>query len=186
MTHELREHNPKHAFRVEGSRPVMSASSINCTRLSPDSGETETIESQELQTPIDSSQPSTFGVKEEEISLKPMAGTSTQNNPHLKRGDVLEIKFVSVSPETAEQGSHPAFHFMKLQRPNMLGFNKIKAASREALLVSAISKDSISTRTAWRLWVCLTEIDKVKVSIQNFQRQSEWIIPVKFHDGKKH
>ena len=60
---------------------------------------------------------------------------SWQNNPHLKRSDVLKIKFVSVAPETAEKGSHPAFHFMKLQRPDMVAFNKIKATSGEALLV---------------------------------------------------
>ncbi|KAL0406205.1 UNVERIFIED_CONTAM: hypothetical protein Slati_3934400 [Sesamum latifolium] len=29
MTHELREHNPKHAFKVQGSRPVVSDSSID-------------------------------------------------------------------------------------------------------------------------------------------------------------
>ncbi|KAL2226503.1 UNVERIFIED_CONTAM: hypothetical protein Sindi_2009000, partial [Sesamum indicum] len=224
MTHELREHDPKHAFRVQGSTPVVSDSSTDCTRPLPDSGETATIESQEVQTPVGSSQPSTSGVKEGEISLRPMTGTSKantnevisssawqdyqrktiietsgkynrvwmlegsksedvrewydfgalasvhtmspsfpelsklpewisgavfdswQNNPHLKRGDVLEIKFVSVAPKTAGKGSHPAFHFMKLQRPDMVAFNKIKAASGEAPLVSAISEDSISTK----------------------------------------
>ena len=94
-----------------------------------------------------------------------------QNNPHLKRGDVLEIKFVSVAPETAGKGSHPAFHFMKLQRPDMVAFNKIKAASGEAPLVSAISEDSISTRRAWRLWVCLTEMDKVKYPFKIFSNK---------------
>ncbi|KAL2235767.1 UNVERIFIED_CONTAM: hypothetical protein Sindi_1308900 [Sesamum indicum] len=231
MTRELREHDPKHAFRVQGSTPVASDSSTDCTRPLPDSGETTTIESQEVQTPVGSSQPSTSGVKEGEISLRPMTGTSKantnevisssawqdyqrskpedvrewydfgalasihtmspsfpelsklpewisgavfdswQNNPHLKRGDVLEIKFVSVAPETAGNGSHPAFHFMKLQRPDMVAFNKIKAASREAPLVSAISEDSISTRRAWGLWVCLTEMDKVKYPFKIFSNK---------------
>ena len=263
MTRELREHDPKHAFRVQGSTPVASDSSTDCTRPSPDSGETATIESQEVQTPVDSSQPSTSGVKEGEISLRPMTGTSKantnelissstwqdyqrmwkklisrkgvnpdktiiktsgkynrvwmlegskpedvrewydfgalasvhtmspsfpeisklpewisgavfdswQNNPHLKRGDVLEIKFVSVAPETAGKGSHPAFHFMKLQRSDMVAFNKIKAASGEAPLVSAISEDSISTRRAWGLWVCLTEMDKVKYPFKIFSNK---------------
>ncbi|KAL2235859.1 UNVERIFIED_CONTAM: hypothetical protein Sindi_1318100 [Sesamum indicum] len=213
MTRELREHDPKHAFRVQGSTPVASDSSTDCTRPSPDSGETATIESQEVQTPVDSSQPNTSGVKEGEISLRPMTGTSKantnesisssawqdyqlhtmspsfpelsklpewisgavfdswQNNPHLKRGDVLEIKFVSVAPETAGKGSHPAFHFMKLQRPDMVAFNKIKAASEEAPLVSAISEDSISTRRAWGLWVCLTEMDKVKYPFKIFSNK---------------
>ncbi|KAL2232593.1 UNVERIFIED_CONTAM: putative enzymatic polyprotein [Sesamum indicum] len=263
MTHELREHDPKHAFRVQGSRPVVSDSSTDCTRPSPDSGETATIESQEVQTPVGSSQPSTSEVKEGEISLRPMTDTSKantnelisssawqdyqrmweklisrkgvnpgktiietsgkynrvwmleeskledvrewydfgalasvytmspsfpeisklpewisgaifdswQNNPHLKRGDVLEIKFILVAPETAGKGSHPAFHFIKLQRPDMVAFNKIKAASGEAPLVSAISEDIISTRRAWGLWVCLAEMDKVKYPFKIFSNK---------------
>ncbi|KAL2252803.1 UNVERIFIED_CONTAM: hypothetical protein Sindi_0075000, partial [Sesamum indicum] len=195
MTHELREHDPKHAFRVQSSTPVVSDSSTDCIRPSPDSGETATIESEKVQTPVGSSQSNTFGVKEGKISLRPMTGTckantnelisssawqdyqqgskpedvrewydfgalasvhtmspsfleiskllewisgavfeSWQNNPHLKRGDILEIKFVSIAPETAGKGSHPTFHFMKLQRPDMVAFNKIKATSREAPL----------------------------------------------------
>ncbi|KAL0301876.1 UNVERIFIED_CONTAM: hypothetical protein Sradi_6464400 [Sesamum radiatum] len=87
---------------------------------------------------------------------------SWQNNPHLKRGDILELKFISAAPKTAGKGSHPVFYFIKLQRPDMVAFNRIKAASKEAPLVSAISEDDISTRRAWGLWVCLTEMDKVK------------------------
>ncbi|KAL0410850.1 UNVERIFIED_CONTAM: movement protein [Sesamum latifolium] len=255
MTRELREHDPKHALRVQGSRPVAADSSTACTRPSPDSGEKATIESQGVQTSDDSSQPSTSGVKEEEISLRPMTSTSKantnelislssawqvyqrmweklisrkgvnpsktiieisgkynrvwmlerskpedvrewydfgaltsvhtmspsfpkisklsewisgavydswQNNPHLKRGDILELKFISAAPETARKGSHPAFHFIKLQRPDMVAFNKIKVAIGEAPLVSVISEDDISTRRAWGLWVCLTEMDKFK------------------------
>ncbi|KAL2226698.1 UNVERIFIED_CONTAM: hypothetical protein Sindi_2028500 [Sesamum indicum] len=250
MTHELREHDPKHAFRVQGSRPVMSDSSTDSTRPSLDSRETATIESQEVQTSIDSSQPSTSGVKEGEISLKPITDTSKvntnelisssawqdyqrmweklisrkgilegskpedvrewydfgalasvhtmspsflkisklsewisgvvfnswQNNSHLKRGAILEIKFVSVAPETAGNGSHPTFHFMKLQRPDMVAFNKIKAAPGEvapgeAPLVLVITEDSISTRRAWGLWVSLTEMDKVKYSFKSFSNK---------------
>ncbi|KAL2237796.1 UNVERIFIED_CONTAM: hypothetical protein Sindi_0971300 [Sesamum indicum] len=68
MTHELREHNPKYAFRVQGSTPVASDSSTDCTRPSLDSS---------------SSQPSTFGVKEGEINLRPMTGTSKANTNEL-------------------------------------------------------------------------------------------------------
>ncbi|KAL0463445.1 UNVERIFIED_CONTAM: hypothetical protein Slati_0232100 [Sesamum latifolium] len=250
MTRKLREHDPKHALRVQGSRPVAADSSTACIRPSPDSGEKATIESQGVQTSDDSSQPSTFGVKEEEISLRPMTGTSKantnelislssawqvyqrmweklisrkgvnpsktivetsekynrvwmlegskpedvrewydfgalasvhtmapsfteisklpewisgavydswQNNPHLKRGDILDLKFISAASESAGKGSHPAFYFIKLQRPHMVAFNKIKVASGEAPLVSAISEDDISTRRAWGLWVCLTD-----------------------------
>ncbi|KAL0361279.1 UNVERIFIED_CONTAM: hypothetical protein Sradi_3812400 [Sesamum radiatum] len=79
MTNELREHDPKHALRVQGSRPVAVDSSTACTRPSSDSSETATIESQGVQTSDDSSQPNTSGVKEGEISLRPMTGTSKVN-----------------------------------------------------------------------------------------------------------
>ncbi|KAL0408161.1 UNVERIFIED_CONTAM: putative enzymatic polyprotein [Sesamum radiatum] len=45
MTNELREHDPKHALRVQGSRPIAADSSTACTRPSSDSGEMATIES---------------------------------------------------------------------------------------------------------------------------------------------
>ncbi|KAL0463221.1 UNVERIFIED_CONTAM: hypothetical protein Slati_0209700 [Sesamum latifolium] len=83
MTNELREHDPKHALRVQGSRPVASDSSTDCTRPLLDPGETATIGSQEVQTPDDSSQPGTSGVKEGEISLRPMIGTSKANTNEL-------------------------------------------------------------------------------------------------------
>ncbi|KAL0345714.1 UNVERIFIED_CONTAM: hypothetical protein Sradi_4402700 [Sesamum radiatum] len=72
MTNELKEHDPKHALRVHGSRPVAANSSTACRRPSPDSGEEATIESQGVRTSNDSSQPSTSRVKEGEISLRPM------------------------------------------------------------------------------------------------------------------
>ncbi|KAL0419194.1 UNVERIFIED_CONTAM: hypothetical protein Sradi_1332900 [Sesamum radiatum] len=264
MTNKLRKHDPKHALRVQDYRPVAADSSTACTRPSPDSGAKATNESQRVQTSNDSSQPSASGVKEEEISLRPMTGTSKantnelssssaawqvyqqrweklisrkgvnpsktiietsekynrvwmmegskieevrewyefgalalvhtmslsfpeisklpewisgavydswQNNPHLKRGDILELKFISGAPKIAGKGSHPAFHFIKLQRPDMVAFNRIKVASEEAPLVSAISEDDISTRRAWGLWVCLTEMDKVKYPFKIFSNK---------------
>ncbi|KAL0320228.1 UNVERIFIED_CONTAM: hypothetical protein Sradi_5284300 [Sesamum radiatum] len=83
MTNELREHDPKLALRVQGSRPVASDSSTDCTRPSPDSGEKATIESQGVQTSDDSIQPNTSGVKEGEISLRPMTCTSKVNTNEL-------------------------------------------------------------------------------------------------------
>ncbi|KAK4410571.1 putative enzymatic polyprotein [Sesamum angolense] len=74
MTRELREQGSKPALRVQGSRPVAADSSTACTRPSSDSGETATDESQGVKTSDDSSQPSTSGVKEGEISLRPMTG----------------------------------------------------------------------------------------------------------------
>ncbi|KAL0462541.1 UNVERIFIED_CONTAM: hypothetical protein Slati_0141700 [Sesamum latifolium] len=83
MTRELRVHDPKYALRVQGSRPVAADSSTACTRPSPDSDETATIESQGVQTFDNSSQPSTFRVKEGEISLRPMTGTSKASTNEL-------------------------------------------------------------------------------------------------------
>ncbi|KAL0309340.1 UNVERIFIED_CONTAM: putative enzymatic polyprotein [Sesamum radiatum] len=265
MTNELKKHDIKHALRVQNSRPVAADSSTACTRPSSDSSETATNESQGVKNSDDSSQPSTSGDKEGEISLRPMTGTfkantnelssssssawqvyqrmweklisrkgvnpsktiietsgkynrvwmmegskpeevrewyefgalasvhtmspsfpkisklpewisgavydSLQNNPHLKRGDILELKFISAAPEMAGKGSHPAFHFIKLQRPDMVAFNRIKATTEEAPLVSAISEEDISTRRAWGLWVCLTEMDKVKYPFKIFSNK---------------
>ncbi|KAK4409329.1 hypothetical protein Sango_0005900 [Sesamum angolense] len=92
------------------------------------------------------------GSKPEEVRECGAVYDSWQNNPHLKRGDILELKFISAAPEMAGKGSHPAFHFIKLQRPDMVAFNRIKATTEEAPLVSAISEDDISTRRAWGLW----------------------------------
>ena len=50
----------------------------------------------------------------------------------------------------------------------MVALNKIKAASGEAPLVSAFTKDSISIRRAWGLWVCLSEMDKVRYPFKIF------------------
>ncbi|KAL0435046.1 UNVERIFIED_CONTAM: Retrovirus-related Pol polyprotein from transposon RE1 [Sesamum radiatum] len=57
------------------------------------------------------------------------------------------------------------------QRPDMVAFNKIKVATGEAPLVSAISEDDISTRRAWGLWVCFTEMDKVKYPFKIFSNK---------------
>ncbi|KAK4390178.1 movement protein [Sesamum angolense] len=83
MTRELREQGSKPALRVQDSKPVAADSSTACTRPSSDSGETATDESQGVKTSDDSSQPSTSGVIEGEISLRPMTGTSKTNTNEL-------------------------------------------------------------------------------------------------------
>ncbi|KAK4383466.1 hypothetical protein Sango_2771600 [Sesamum angolense] len=83
MTRELREQGSKPALRVQDSKPVAADSSTACTRPSSDSGETATDESQGVKTSDDSSQPSTSRVKEGEISLRPMTGTSKANTNEL-------------------------------------------------------------------------------------------------------
>ncbi|KAL2250177.1 UNVERIFIED_CONTAM: hypothetical protein Sindi_2491400 [Sesamum indicum] len=157
MSHELKEHDPKYALRIQGSRPIASDSSTDYTRPSPDSGETTKIDSQEVQTHVDSSQSSTSRVKEGEISLRPMTGTSKVNTNELisssawqeyQRLDVRRVKTGRCSE----------------MRPDMVAFNKIKAASGEASLISAITEASI-------LWVCLTEMDKVKYPSKIFSNK---------------
>ncbi|KAK4386159.1 movement protein [Sesamum angolense] len=221
MTNELRKHDTKHALRVQDSRPVAADSSTACTRPSPDSGVTATNESQGVQTSDDSSQPSASGVKEEEISLRPMTGTSKANTNELLSSSsawqvyqqmwkkLISRKGVNTSKTIIEisgkynrvwmiEGSKPeevrewyefgalaSVHTMspsfpeisKLSdwisgaRPDTVAFNRIKVASEEAPLVSAISEDDISTRRAWGLWVCLTEMDKVKYPFKIFSNK---------------
>ncbi|KAL0347765.1 UNVERIFIED_CONTAM: putative enzymatic polyprotein [Sesamum calycinum] len=89
----------------------------------------------------------------------------------LKKRRYFGVKIYLSSSRNAGKGSHPAFHFIKLQRPDMVAFNRIKATTGEAPLVSAISEDDISTRRAWGLWVCLTEMDKVKYPFKIFSNK---------------
>ncbi|KAL0378729.1 UNVERIFIED_CONTAM: putative enzymatic polyprotein [Sesamum radiatum] len=90
MTNELREHDPKHALRVQGSKPVAADSSTACTRPSSDSDETAILESQGVQNSDDSSQPNTSAVKDGEISLRPMTDIS-------KRPDMVAFNKIKVS-----------------------------------------------------------------------------------------
>ncbi|KAL8492940.1 hypothetical protein ACS0TY_024226 [Phlomoides rotata] len=57
--------------------------------------------------------------------------------PHLKSGEELKIKFISVA----------------------------KQETKLSIVVN-LTKDEISTRRAWGVWVCLTEMDKVKYSFK--------------------
>ncbi|KAK4403275.1 movement protein [Sesamum angolense] len=221
MTRELREQGSKPALRVQGSRPVAADSSTACTRPSSDSGETATDESQGAKTSDDSSQPSTSGVKEGEISLRPMTGTSKTNTNELSSSSssawqvyqrmwekLISRKGVNPSKTIIEttgkynrvwmmEGSKPeevrewyefgalaSVHTMSPSFPEIsklpewisgreiwVAFNRIKATTEEAPLVSAISEDDISTRRAWGLWVCLTEMDKVKYPFKIFSNK---------------
>ncbi|KAL8535512.1 hypothetical protein ACS0TY_011224 [Phlomoides rotata] len=95
---------------------------------------------------------------------------SWHNNPHLKRGDELEIKFITVASEdTTNAIQYPSFHFMKLQRPDKKAFTYIKEQEMKPELVVNLTKDDISTRRAWGVWVCLTDMDKVKYPFKIYQ-----------------
>ncbi|KAL0378302.1 UNVERIFIED_CONTAM: hypothetical protein Sradi_3135700 [Sesamum radiatum] len=66
----------------------------------------------------------------------------------------------------------------------MKAFNKIKTATGEAPMVSAISEDDISTRRAWGLWICLTEMDKVKHLFKTFSNKMNGSFLLNFMTGK--
>ncbi|KAL8479012.1 hypothetical protein ACS0TY_030782 [Phlomoides rotata] len=58
---------------------------------------------------------------------------------------------------------------MKLQRPDKKAFNYIKEQETKPALVVNLTKDEISTMRAWGIWVCLTEMDKVKYPFKIYQ-----------------
>ncbi|KAL0287043.1 UNVERIFIED_CONTAM: hypothetical protein Sangu_2709600 [Sesamum angustifolium] len=51
-------------------------------------------------------------------------------------------------------------------------------------MVSAISKDDISTVRAWGLWVCLTEMDKVKYPFKIFSNKVNGSFMLNLTTGK--
>ncbi|KAL8489942.1 hypothetical protein ACS0TY_025733 [Phlomoides rotata] len=52
---------------------------------------------------------------------------SWSHNPHLQRGEELEIKFITAASEdTANSIRYPSFHFMNLQRPDKRAFTYTK------------------------------------------------------------
>ncbi|KAL8492340.1 hypothetical protein ACS0TY_023814 [Phlomoides rotata] len=200
VTHKekVQQAEPQQVFQVPNPGKTDSA----C--LSPSSKKKVHQEETEHQAskPDVSGQPSTSGVKEGEISLRPQKGPklvdtnnmclenihdfeylkewgptmsayvveSWHNNPHLKRGDELEIKFITVTSEDMTNTiQYPSFHFMKRQRPDERASTYIKAQETKLALVVNLTKDEVFTRRAWGVWVCLTEIDKVKYMIKIYQ-----------------
>ncbi|KAL8509913.1 hypothetical protein ACS0TY_016942 [Phlomoides rotata] len=94
-------------------------------------------------------------------------GTTT---PTLKRGDELEIKFITVASEDMTNSiRYPSFHFMKLQRLDHRSANYIKHQETKSELVINLTENEVSTRRAWGVWVCLTEMDKVKYPFKIYQ-----------------
>ncbi|KAL8480465.1 hypothetical protein ACS0TY_027121 [Phlomoides rotata] len=58
---------------------------------------------------------------------------------------------------------------MKLQRPDQTASTYIKAQETKPALVVNLTEDEVSTRRAWGVWVCLTEMDKVKYLFKIYQ-----------------
>ncbi|KAL8477621.1 hypothetical protein ACS0TY_029795 [Phlomoides rotata] len=61
---------------------------------------------------------------------------------------------------------------MKLQRPDRRAFTYIKEKESKPELVIDLIEDDICTRRAWGIWVCLTEMDKVKYSFKIYQNST--------------
>ncbi|KAK4404721.1 putative enzymatic polyprotein [Sesamum angolense] len=165
---ELREQGSKPALRVQDSKPVAADSSTACTRPSSDSGETATDESQGVKTSDDSSQPSTSGVKEGEISLRPMTGTSKTNTNELSSSSSSAWQQLQ---RWQEKGLIQRFISSSCRDQTWWLSTESKLPQKKTPLVSAISEDDISTRRAWGLWVCLTEMDKVKYPFKIFSNK---------------
>ncbi|KAL8547756.1 hypothetical protein ACS0TY_007185 [Phlomoides rotata] len=74
---------------------------------------------------------------------------SWHNNPHLKRGEELEIKFLTAASEDMTNViQYPSFHFMNLQRPDQRAFTNIKAQETKPTLVVNLMEDEVSIRRA--------------------------------------
>ncbi|KAL8548238.1 hypothetical protein ACS0TY_007529 [Phlomoides rotata] len=87
---------------------------------------------------------------------------SWHNNPHLKRGDELEIKFITVTSEDMT-------NTIQYPRPGKRASTYINAQETKPTLVVNLTEDEVSTRRALGVWVCLTEMDKVKYSFKIYQ-----------------
>ncbi|KAL8533555.1 hypothetical protein ACS0TY_009814 [Phlomoides rotata] len=95
---------------------------------------------------------------------------TVQTSINRVRGEGLEIKFISVASEdTTNAIKYPIFHFMKLQMPDKKAFTYIKEQEIKPALVVNLTEDEISTRRAWGIWACLTEMDKVKYLFKIYQ-----------------
>ncbi|KAL8465894.1 hypothetical protein ACS0TY_035126 [Phlomoides rotata] len=99
--------------------------------------------------------------------------------PHLKQGDELEIKFITVASEDMTNTiQYPSFHFMKLQRSDQRASIYIKAQETKPTLVVNLTEDEVSTRRAWEVWAYLTKMDKVDQDIKHptkgVQYDAQW------------
>ncbi|KAL8527561.1 hypothetical protein ACS0TY_005426 [Phlomoides rotata] len=73
---------------------------------------------------------------------------SWHNNPHLKRRDELEIKFITIASEDMKNSiRYPSFHFMKLQRLDHRSANYIKHQETKPELNSVNGSFLLNTMT---------------------------------------
>ncbi|KAK4382771.1 Enzymatic polyprotein [Sesamum angolense] len=155
-------------------------SSTACTRPSSDSGETATDESQGVKTSDDSSQPSTSGVKEGEISLRPMTGTSRTN--------------------TNELSSSSSSAWQQLQRWQEKGLIQrfISSSCRDQIWWLSTESKLPQKKLHWCQLLAKTIFPPEELGVygsvsprwtkssihSKSSQQGEWIVPVKLHDRK--
>ncbi|KAL0402270.1 UNVERIFIED_CONTAM: Enzymatic polyprotein [Sesamum latifolium] len=132
VTRELREHDTKHALRVQDSRPIASNSGlpanvgklISYKGINPSKTIIETsrkynrvwmLEGSKLEdvrewydfgalASLHTMSSSFLKISKLPEWISGVVYDSWQNNPHLKRGEILELKFISAAPETAGRG----------------------------------------------------------------------------------
>ncbi|KAL8480500.1 hypothetical protein ACS0TY_027150 [Phlomoides rotata] len=58
---------------------------------------------------------------------------------------------------------------MKLRRPGKKAFTYIKEQGTKPVFMVNLIEDEISTSRVWGVWICLTEMDKVKYPFKIYQ-----------------
>ncbi|KAL8532022.1 hypothetical protein ACS0TY_008575 [Phlomoides rotata] len=81
--------------------------------------------------------------------------------PHLKRGEELEIKFIT---SASENTTNSIRYKGRTKEPLRTLRNR-----KQSQLVVDLTEDEISTRRGWGIWVYLTEMDKVKYPFKIYQ-----------------
>ncbi|KAL8549295.1 hypothetical protein ACS0TY_008228 [Phlomoides rotata] len=133
---KVHQGEPLQGFQVLGSGETILTDISSSSNLE----ETE----HQASKPDVSGQANTSRVKKGEIGLRPQKDLklvdtnvadwvlnavveSWHNNPHIKRGGELEIKFITVASEDMTNTiQYLSFHFMKLQRPDQRASTYIK------------------------------------------------------------
>ncbi|KAL8501303.1 hypothetical protein ACS0TY_020737 [Phlomoides rotata] len=123
-----------------------------------------------------------FGHSKEQTPLMLIGSTSLESLPQsvplhqdFEKSQNYQIRFLMPSTSLniitliLKEVKYPSFHFMKLRRPDKKAFTYIKEQETKPALVVNLTEDEISTRRALGVWVCLTEMDKVKYPFKIYQ-----------------
>ncbi|KAL8547520.1 hypothetical protein ACS0TY_007019 [Phlomoides rotata] len=100
---------------------------------------------------------------------------SWYTNPHLKRGDELEIKFITVASEDMTNSiCYLSFHFMKLQRPDHRSANYIKHQETKPELVVNLTEDENSVNGSFLLNTMAGNITRFANDVFKQKRAMIW------------